>query len=180
MRRAFNSPFRPFILASTSIGQEGLDFHQYCHDIYHWNLPANPVDLEQREGRVHRYKGHAIRKNVAGAFGLRLLRGRIRSGEDPWFALFELAASERKPGCCELVPYWVYECDGGHKVVRHVPALPMSRELTQIDGLQSTLAVYRMVLGQPRQEDLAGYLSQRVAGGLSTDELMRFRVDLAP
>ena len=180
VRRAFNSPFRPFILASTSIGQEGLDFHQYCHDIYHWNLPANPVDLEQREGRVHRYKGHAIRKNVAGAFGLRLLRGRIRSGEDPWFALFELAASERKPGCCELVPYWVYECDGGHKVVRHVPALPMSRELTQIDGLQSTLAVYRMVLGQPRQEDLAGYLSQRVAGGLSTDELMRFRVDLAP
>jgi hypothetical protein len=40
VRRAFNSPFRPFILASTSIGQEGLDFHQYCHEIYHWNLPS--------------------------------------------------------------------------------------------------------------------------------------------
>lgn len=64
VRTAFNSPFRPFILATTSIGQEGLDFHLYCHSIYHWNLPSNPVDLEQREGRVHRYKGHVIRKNL--------------------------------------------------------------------------------------------------------------------
>src|SRR5690606_5040445 len=53
VQKAFNSPFRPFVLASTSIGQEGLDFHQYCHAVYHWNLPSNPVDMEQREGRVH-------------------------------------------------------------------------------------------------------------------------------
>jgi hypothetical protein len=59
VREAFNSPFRPFILSSTSIGQEGLDFHTWCHAVIHWNLPSNPVDLEQREGRVHRYKGHA-------------------------------------------------------------------------------------------------------------------------
>src|SRR3954449_6642208 len=64
-REAFNSPFRPFVLATTSIGQEGLDFHPYCYRVYHWNLPGNPVDLEQREGRVHRFKGHAVRLNVA-------------------------------------------------------------------------------------------------------------------
>ena len=40
--------FRPFVLASTSVGQEGLDFHTYCHRLVHWNLPSNPVDLEQR------------------------------------------------------------------------------------------------------------------------------------
>ena len=28
VRIAFNSPFRPFVLATTSVGQEGLDFHQ--------------------------------------------------------------------------------------------------------------------------------------------------------
>src|SRR5207253_6941130 len=65
VRDAFNSPFRPFALATTSIGQEGLDFHPYCYRVYHWNLPGNPVDLEQREGRVDRYKGHAIRLNLA-------------------------------------------------------------------------------------------------------------------
>ena len=65
VRRAFNSPFRPFVLISTSVGQEGLDFHHYAHAVVHWNLPGNPVDLEQREGRVHRYKNHAVRKNLA-------------------------------------------------------------------------------------------------------------------
>ena len=57
VREAYNSPFWPFILASTSVGQEGLDFHQYCHAILHWNLPGNPVDLEQREGRVAPLQG---------------------------------------------------------------------------------------------------------------------------
>src|SRR5690606_6464011 len=47
LRTVFNSPFRPFVLTSTSIGQEGLDFHYYCHKIFHWNLPHNPIDLEQ-------------------------------------------------------------------------------------------------------------------------------------
>ena len=54
VRQAFNSPFWPFVLVTTYIGQEGLDFHPYCHAVVHWNLPSNPVDLEQREGRVHR------------------------------------------------------------------------------------------------------------------------------
>ena len=78
VRAAFNSPFWPFVLVSTSVGQEGLDFHHYCHAITHWNLPSNPVDLEQREGRIHRYKGHAVRKNVAAAFAAEALRrGRL-------------------------------------------------------------------------------------------------------
>ena len=46
IRNAFNSPLRPFVLATTSIGQEGLDFHNYCRVIMHWNLPSNPIDLE--------------------------------------------------------------------------------------------------------------------------------------
>lgn len=54
IRKAFNSPFRPFLLSTTSIGQEGLDFHWYARKIVHWNLPSNPVDLEQREGRINR------------------------------------------------------------------------------------------------------------------------------
>ena len=59
VRQAFNSPFWPFVLASTSVGQEGMDFHWWCHAVFHWNTPANPVDFEQREGRVDRYRGHA-------------------------------------------------------------------------------------------------------------------------
>lgn len=68
IRNAFNSPMRPFVLATTSIGQEGLDFHQYCRKIMHWNLPGNPIDLEQREGRINRYKCLAIRQGLAKRF----------------------------------------------------------------------------------------------------------------
>lgn len=56
VREAFNSPFWPFVVATTSVGQEGLDFHTYCHAVVHWNLPSNPVDLEQREvGDILKY-----------------------------------------------------------------------------------------------------------------------------
>ena len=43
LRTAFNSPFRPFVLVSASIGQEGLVFHRYCRKVFHWNLPRNPI-----------------------------------------------------------------------------------------------------------------------------------------
>lgn len=35
IRKAFNSPFRPFVLSTTSVGQEGLDFHLYARKIVH-------------------------------------------------------------------------------------------------------------------------------------------------
>ena len=110
VRKAFNSPFRPFILATTSIGQEGLDFHTYCHAVYHWNLPTNPVDLEQREGRVHRYKGHAVRKNVAERYGLAGVQGdsKSRFSDDPWRVLFERAKGSRPADANDLVPYWLF------------------------------------------------------------------------
>lgn len=72
----------------------------------HWNLPSNPVDLEQREGRVHRYKGHAVRKNIAEYYGLSALHSLAESA-DPWTQLFALAASQRKAGQSDLIPYWI-------------------------------------------------------------------------
>ena len=104
---AFNSPFWPFVMASTSVGQEGLDFHLWCHAVVHWNLPSNPVDLEQREGRVHRYKCHAVRRNIAEQFGADLLDGATVEG-DLWQSLFDRAAAEREPGDGEMTPYWVF------------------------------------------------------------------------
>lgn len=155
VRDAFNSPFRPFILASTSIGQEGLDFHTYCHQVWHWNLPSNPVDLEQREGRVHRYKGHAIRKNVASKYGIDALS----QHGDPWKVLFARAEQDREDNQNDLVPFWLFEdMESAYKVERIVPMLPFSKESGRLDSLKRALAVYRMVFGQPRQEDLIHYL----------------------
>ncbi len=176
VRDAFNSPFRPFVLASTSVGQEGLDFHRYCHAVVHWNLPSNPVDLEQREGRVNRYKGHAVRRNLARSHGLRALRTRWTGEGDPWRRLFELAAAERPAGTSDLAPYWIHEVDGGVSVERRVPLLPLSREVGQLERLKKSLALYRLVFGQARQEDLLALLGRREDAG----ELSRFRISLEP
>jgi hypothetical protein len=175
VRVAFNSPFWPFVLASTSVGQEGLDFHTWCHAVVHWNLPSNPVDLEQREGRVHRYKGHAVRKNVASAHRPAALA--TRDG-DPWEAMFSEAKLTREEGENDLVPYWLYP--GPAKIERRIMALPLSREAERVEHLLRSLTLYRMVFGQPRQEDLVGYL----AGHIASDDAARLadslRVNLAP
>jgi hypothetical protein len=180
VRKAFNSPFRPFILASTSVGQEGLDFHQYCHSIYHWNLPANPVDLEQREGRIHRYKGHVIRRNLASGIPFNLIAERLQHLSDPWTELFDIAREARDKGQNDLVPYWIYETKEGVRIQRFVPCLPLSREQDHLLHLKQTLAVYRMVFGQPRQEDLVAYLRSRLERDISLEESLMYRIDLTP
>lgn len=178
VRTAFNSPFWPFVLASTSVGQEGLDFHSYCHAVVHWNLPSNPVDMEQREGRVHRYKNHAVRKNVARAHGSQALR---QSGGDPWELLFEIArrdnAAANHGG---LVPHWIFPQPGGAAIERHVPALPLSRDIARLEALRHSLAVYRMVFGQPRQDDLLAYLVEQVPAEVLEEVADLLEIDLRP
>jgi len=179
VRAAFNSPFRPFVLASTSIGQEGLDFHQYCHSIYHWNLPPNPVDLEQREGRIHRYKGHVIRKNIAKHFGLQKLREN-KYEMDPWAFFFKQAVIDRPEERDDIVPFWVFETKNGYKIERYIPCLPLSRDIERLKDLKQTLVAYRMVFGQPRQEDLVEFLKRYMDQEERRKEIENFRIDLSP
>lgn len=177
VRKAFNSPFWPFVVATTSVGQEGLDFHNYCHAVVHWNLPSNPVDLEQREGRVHRFKGHAVRKNVAQKHGV----ASIEDGSvDLWESMFQEAARGRPRDANDIVPFWVYATDGGARIERHVPSFSMSREVAQLQELSKSLAVYRMAFGQPRQDDLLRYLISRFGKDKLAQLLDAARIDLSP
>lgn len=176
VRDAFNSPFRPFVLATTSVGQEGLDFHPYCYRVYHWNLPGNPVDLEQREGRVHRFKGHAVRLNLAESQASAVI-GSGKAPDDPWRHMFERARSEASVDT-ELIPYWIYE--GSVRVERRVPMLPFSREVTRLAWLKRSLAVYRLAFGQPRQDDLLDYLQTLTASGFSAPGLEDLQIRLEP
>ena len=156
VRNAFNSPFWPFVLASTSVGQEGIDFHWWSHSVVHWNLPSNPVDFEQREGRVNRFGGHAVRKNVASAHGR--ARSRLRgSGSTRGRYAFDAAVDRAELG--EFSPWWIYPGDA--RVERLIVHFPLSREDAQYERLRDSLTLYRMMLGQPRQEDMMELLRQR-------------------
>lgn len=179
IQTAFNSPFRPFVLATTSIGQEGLDFHPYCRFLYHWNLPHNPVDLEQREGRVHRYKCHAVRLNVADKHA-DAVRGSGTAPSDPWMEMFKAAskkASENSADHGGLVPFWMY--DGDHHVERRVPRLPYSKEESRLRWLKESLAVYRLAFGQPRQDDFLQFL-QQMGKSASPEDLAELQISLEP
>jgi hypothetical protein len=174
VQAAFNSPFWPMVLASTSIGQEGVDLHWWCHSLIHWNLPANPVDFEQREGRVHRFKGHAVRKNVGAAHREEALRSNL---SDPWVAAFAAAELQRPPGMNDLWPWWAYPGDA--RIERWIPSFPLSKDKQREERLQRQRALYRLAFGQPRQEDLLSILDQY--GYADDDErLAELRIDLRP
>lgn len=177
LRTAFDSPFPPFVLCTTSVGQEGLDFHPWCHAVVHWNLPSNPVDLEQREGRVHRYKGHAVRKNVARMHATAALSAGPR---DPWHVAFmEAAKACHVDGSRGLAPRWIYPVPNGASIERHVPNPPLAKEESQLPLLRRSLALYRMVLGQPRQDDLIEFLLRGEGVGRDSAALER-QINLSP
>lgn len=158
IRQAFNSPFRPFVLASTSIGQEGLDFHLYCRKIFHWNLPSNPIDFEQREGRIHRYQGLVIRLNLAEKYKNQISVD--ANSRNLWKRLFEVAAQEKNdaPFPCDLVPFWHTETSKNISIERFVPLYPFSRDIAKFENMIKVLTFYRLTFGQPRQEELVDAL----------------------
>jgi superfamily II DNA or RNA helicase len=50
---AFAQPNGPSVLLSSEVGSEGIDL-QFCHIIVNYDLPWNPMRIEQRIGRVDR------------------------------------------------------------------------------------------------------------------------------
>lgn len=80
------------VLVSTRAGTEGLNL-QFCHQLVNYELPWNPMIVEQRIGRVHRFGQtrevelfNYAAKGTVEAHILRLLHTKIR--------LFELVVGE--------------------------------------------------------------------------------------
>jgi len=180
IRQAFNSPFRPFVLASTSIGQEGLDFHLYCKKIFHWNLPSNPIDFEQREGRIHRYQGLVIRLNLASKYKNEI--GYSDTRNDIWKDLFKFAEKEKaqiEPHC-DLVPFWHTETQSDIKIERFVPLYPFSRDGEKFKNMMKILTYYRLTFGQPRQSELVDALHDSGFTDEEIEQLNSLIINLSP
>ncbi|WP_433703438.1 helicase-related protein [Prescottella equi] len=168
IRKSFNSPFWPFVLVSTSAGQEGIDFHPWCHNVAHWNTPSNPVDFEQRDGRVNRFRGHAVRRNIVAAHATEILGSAEAS---PWAAAYGLP----EPGLDGLIPDWIHP--GPHKVIRDVMPYRLSRDTRRLERIKSDVARYRLAFGQPRQEDLMALLE---ADRVDDESAANLRLNLRP
>ncbi|WP_018176606.1 hypothetical protein [Thioalkalivibrio sp. AKL8] len=155
IRAAFNSPFWPYVLTTTSVGQEGLDFHPWCKTLLHWDLPGNPVDLEQREGRIQRYAGLGVRQAIGREY--EELEGIPRLGS-PWKVLEKKVDAEIDPTESGLQPWWHYPGASVDARFFHIPA---SEELDDLARLKEQRAIYRLALGQQHQEDFVRMVSAR-------------------
>lgn len=143
VRHAFNTPFWPMVLTTTSVGQEGLDFHPWCKTVAHWDPAPGPVELEQREGRVNRYAGLAIRRALSSKVDTDAMG---KAGGSPWIALAtqaeeQAAVADMSGG---MAPWW---CTPGAEAMQLYLHCAGSRESAVRVRLERRRAVYRMVLG---------------------------------
>ena len=153
----------------------------YCSRVVHWNLPSNPIDIEQREGRVNRYKSLVVRRRATEYeeyHGLDL--DQASDSGDYWEHLFSAIDHVSKNRTSDLTPYW-HIPSGATQIERLVPMMPMSREEARLDEAIKILSLYRLAFGQPRQEELLGNLLNR---NFSEDEWDTVRsalvINLAP
>ena len=155
MRRSFNTPFWPHVLTTTSLGQEGLDFHVWCRQLLHWDLCPSPLDLEQREGRIQRFGGLSVRSALADKLRQVTLDG---NGENasPWEILAGHAEHEYQDASGRS-PWW--SCPD-EKIDRLFVVLPQSRQTARFDQLSQLRWLYRLALGQPHQQDFIEAMSQ--------------------
>lgn len=171
IRLSFNSPFRPFVLSTTSVGQEGLDFHWYSRKLLHWNLPSNPVDMEQREGRVNRFKCLAIRQSL----------GKEYNDIQNWYEIFSIAAEDYKGDFSDMVPYWClpenFPEDSRQMVERIIFQYPLSSDQGKYERLKKVLSLYRLTMGQPRQEEL---LEMLASSKLTNEQIEKLIINLCP
>ena len=149
LRKAFNSPFWPHVLATTSIGQEGLDFHCWCKTLAHWDLASDPVSHEQRQGRIQRYGGIAIRRSLANLLGGKILSP-SEGNVSPWVRLADMA-EKTMADASGLKPWWILE---GAETQNVLFSVPTSEQEGKFRWLQEQVLLYRLALGHPNQEDL--------------------------
>jgi hypothetical protein len=161
-------------------------------------LPWSPVDFDQRDGRIHRFKNHAVRKNLAFDLGFEVLQA--DQHENPWERVFSLAddrltrSGKTMDG---MKPCWLYErgelkspissaewfpnqFGGVATIERHIPMIPLSQDQERYDRLQKSLAAYRLVFGQPRQEDMLRYLQRHFTSEQLAVWISDLAIDLSP
>lgn len=132
----FNSPFRPFVFTTTSVGAEGLDFHWFCKNIYHWALEMNPEKFQQKEGRINRFHCHSVRLNLGRDYP-----------EKSWGEIYK---SVEKKEDNPFWPEWCYDGNGENtpyaSLSRNTCYYPGSYEDYAYGEMLENMEIYREII----------------------------------
>lgn len=95
-----------------------------------------------------------------------------------WNDIFTKASKELGGTTGGLVPYWclpVERFDHPELIERIIPMYPLSSDVERYDRMISVLALYRLTMGQPRQEELL-----KLFKGLSKEQVDKLLFNLSP
>ena len=139
----FSSPFWPMIMIAGRGAQEGLDFHQYCLRVMHLSLPVSPISLEQREGRVDRFRSLVVRRRAAKL--LENINGEktnknLMTKQFAWLA-------KNKPEDNDLCPNFHLPEDDKNYFERLLPFWNYTNEAKEWHILENKTKSYRLSLG---------------------------------
>ena len=95
--------------------------------------------------------------------------------------MFEIAINdtiEKNQHSSDLIPFWgVPETEGMVKIERIVPMYPFSRDISAYERMIKILSLYRLTLGQARQEELLEYIVQNTE---KSEDLKKLFINLSP
>ncbi len=97
----------------------------------------------------------------------------------PRMQMFDAAHNEKQEGDSDLIPYWCFGKDQEIKIERLPACYPFSRDESTYERLSKILSLYRLTLGQPRQEELLEYVF-REFGNNDRDILKNLFINLSP
>jgi hypothetical protein len=121
--------------------------------------------MEQREGRIQRLAGLAVRRRIGQQLGSEALA--VTAGHaSPWGKLAELAEA-RPADSSGLRPWWVLD---GAEVRCTAIITDFGWEERRYQRVIEQRLLYRLALGQPHQEDVIDALAAR---GLAQDGKVR-------
>ncbi|MDZ7362681.1 MAG: DEAD/DEAH box helicase [candidate division KSB1 bacterium] len=106
--KEFARPKGPSVLLSSEVGSEGIDL-QFCRIIVNYDLPWNPMKIEQRIGRVDRLGQKAEKVLIWNLFYKDTIDGRVYSRLLERLHVFEYALGGLEPVIGEEIEKLTYE-----------------------------------------------------------------------
>ena len=123
LRRRFalpkDAPEALDVLLSSEVGGEGLDF-QFCDLLVNYDLPWNPMRIEQRIGRIDRYGQQSESVAIVNLVTPGTVRGHLRTLPDAYRRVLSRGRRQRRNSRRD------HSGDSQHRRQLHADSIPCS------------------------------------------------------
>jgi superfamily II DNA or RNA helicase len=134
----FRDPAGPRVLLSSEVGSEGLDF-QFCDTLVNWDLPWNPMVVEQRIGRLDRLGQKSERIVIRNFSTAGTIEDRVLRRLYDRVGLFEGAIGPLEPILGDVIQELTSELLRPHLTAEEIDEIVEKRALALEQKLQTEM-----------------------------------------